>query len=161
MLLTTKGKFSLQENQTPPCPTLVHNFLMSSYRAPFETSEYQFLEKVIYPFFYKPSKFYSKELVSGLSEFFRKKSTFCFGNKIHHVGSEFPQDYEYAIQKILRSLVLELLPKNGNQVRFDQVRLGQVRLVNQVRIRLGQVSQVRLVKLGQVRLVMLGQGYQI
>ena len=77
-------------------------------------SEYQFLEKVIYPFFYKGLKFYSKELVSGLSEFFRKKSTFFFWHMIHQNGLEFPQNYEYAIQKILRLLVLELLPKNGN-----------------------------------------------
>ena len=64
--------------------------------------------------FYELLKFYSKELVSGLSEFFRKKSTFFFGHMIHQNSLEFPQDYEYAIQKILRSLVLELLPKNGN-----------------------------------------------
>ena len=41
---------------SPPCPTLVHEILMPSYRAPFETSEYQFLEKVIYPFIYKALK---------------------------------------------------------------------------------------------------------
>ena len=86
--------------------------MIPSYRGPFETSEYQFLENVIYPFFYELLKFYSKELVSGLREFFRKKNFFL--HMIHQNSLEFPQDYEYAIQKILRPLVLELLPKNGN-----------------------------------------------
>ena len=84
---------------------------MSSYRAPFETSEYQFSAKVIYPFFYELLKFYSKELVSGLNELFRKKSTFFSGLMIHQNSPEFFQDYEYEIQKILRPLVLDLLPK--------------------------------------------------
>ena len=59
----------------PPCPTFVHEIFMPSYRAPFETSEYHFSAKVISPFFffYELLKFYSKELVSGLSEFFSKK----------------------------------------------------------------------------------------
>ena len=39
---------------------------------------------------------------------------YLIGHIIHQIGLEFPQDHEYAIQKILRSLVLELLPKNGN-----------------------------------------------
>ena len=48
-----QGNFSLKENQTPlPCPTWVHEILMPSYRAPFETSEYQFSTKVIFPFFF-------------------------------------------------------------------------------------------------------------
>ena len=72
-----QGNFFLKENQTPlPCPTWVHEILMPSYRAPFETSEYQFSAKVIYPFFYELLKFYSKELVSGLREFFRKNRHF-------------------------------------------------------------------------------------
>ena len=33
---------------------------------------------------------------------------------IHQIYVEFPQDHEYAMQKILRPLVLELLPKNSN-----------------------------------------------
>ena len=35
---------------SPPRPTLVHGFLMPCYRSPFETSEYRFSAKVIYPF---------------------------------------------------------------------------------------------------------------
>ena len=95
-----QGNFSLKENQTPPpCPTWVHEILMPSYRAPFETSEYQFSAKVIYPFFYELLKFYSKELVSGLSEFFRKKSTFFSGHMIHQSSLEFPQDLRICNQK--------------------------------------------------------------
>ena len=46
-----------------PRPTLVHGFLMPCYRSPFETSEYRFSAKVIYPFFYEllKGKFSLKE----------------------------------------------------------------------------------------------------
>ena len=44
----------------------------------------------------------------------RKINFFFIGHMIYQIRLEFPQDYEYAIQKILRPLVLELLPKNGN-----------------------------------------------
>ena len=112
----SKGSEALTENKTPPpppCPTLEHEILMPSYRGPFETSEYEFLEKVIYPFFLKALKFYSKELVSGLSEFFRKKINF-FLHMIHLTGVECPQNHDYAFQEILRPILLELFPKNGN-----------------------------------------------
>ena len=69
---------------------------MASDRAPFETSKYQFLEKVFLYFLYEFLKFYSKEMVSELSEFFRKKSTF-FGHMIHHIYVEFPYDLEYGL----------------------------------------------------------------
>ena len=50
----------------------------------------------------------------GTYENFFEKNQHFFGHMIHQIGLEFPQDHEYAIQKILRPLVLELLPKNGN-----------------------------------------------
>ena len=86
---------------------------MASYRAPFKTSEYQFSAKVIYPFFYELLKFVGNWSLD-LTIFFRKNRHFCLGHMIHQNGPEFPQDHEYAIQKILRPLVLELLPKNDN-----------------------------------------------
>ena len=45
----------------------------------------------------------------GHKEIFRIK--IFFGHMIHQIYIEFPQDHEYAIQKILRPLILELLPK--------------------------------------------------
>ena len=50
----------------------------------------------------------------GTENFFERNRHFCLGHMIHQNGPEFPQDHEYAIQKILRPLVLELLPKNDN-----------------------------------------------
>ena len=44
---------------------------------------------------------------------------------INQNGQEFPQDHENAIQKILRPLVLELLPKNFNVPR-DRPLSGNV-----------------------------------
>ena len=59
----------------------------------------------------------------------RLKSTFFSGHMIHQIGLESPQDHEYAIQKNLSPLVLDLLPKTV-------IRLGLTRL--------GEVSKVRL-----------------
>ena len=42
----------------------------------------------------------------GLREFFRKKNQhFFLGHMIYQIYVEFPQDHEYAIQKILRPIV--------------------------------------------------------
>ena len=40
-------------------------------------------------------------------KFFRKNQHF-FGHMIHQIYVEFPQDHEYAIQKILRPILPEL-----------------------------------------------------
>ena len=46
-----------------------------------------------------------KGFVSGLREFFRQKNQQFFRHMIHQIYVEFPQDHEYAIQKILRPIV--------------------------------------------------------
>ena len=116
----------------------------------------------------------------GTQRIFSKIIEIFFGHMMHQIGPEFSQDHEYAIQKILRPLVLELFPKNGNQVRFDQVKInffGHMRIISLknflritnmpskkfsgpqfssycsktlIRLGLTRVGQIRLVKLGQV-----------
>ena len=141
------GNFSLKETQTPPPrkrpKILFHQSIENLLKRKQNFVSAKFTVQFL---FYSYLKFYSKELASGLREIFRKNRHFCLGHVIHQNSPEFSQDSEYAIQKILRPIVLELQWKNGNQVRLGQIRLGLGQ--DQIRVRLGQLGQVRL---GQVR----------
>ena len=53
---------------------------------------------------------------------FSKNIDTFLGHMIHEIGPEFSQDHEYAVEKILRPLVQEFLPKK------TVIRLGLTRL---------------------------------